>query len=703
MREEASIFDFGSLFAKALRSYQTGGITYSDFLGHVNRYLEAGQSPVELLEVLRRRQLIEPLPDFAYDAVARLLTDPAPSGSLPILTDAVANEPLEVSTEVAPEQRIESVDERSPTVTAESADAMVSSDAIRTTAAVGSDEGVAPVGAIDTAESRAPQFAERSQTADTNAQVATPAAGDHQESGNIPSTAAVADDVHDPTPVFRVEPHHEFVMAYPEKTVALTPAQSDLRDHRPAFLLEPAAAVSASPTSPASESAERVEIVPLERSSSRGSDMRTASVSPRVGNRFGDQALRPRATPSLTPILPKPSPVAAPPIAVPPAVAEKTVAISRSGALREPGGPLIDSAAAASIAAARESFKPPATPERRSLSARRTVWLGAIVLVILVGLFFGRRMTTPRTPPASGDSSRMVSVAPVPAPVVVPTPALAVAPGSVIQDCPGCPQMTVLPAGRFKQGSAYDDPDALPAERPQHIVLIRHSLAMATTELTVGNFREYVAAVNPELQGCEVYDGEWRHRVDAGWQTPGFAQGDNNPVTCLSWKDAVEYAAWLSIKTGHHYRLPSASEWEYGARGGTDASVPWSAGLRAACATANVADQSAARRYPTWGVFACKDGYVNTAPVGSFSANAFGLKDVLGNVFEWTADCWHDDYVKAPIDGSARMDGECSEHELRGGSWFSSPPFVRFAYRNHFPTGYRSASIGVRLVREMTP
>lgn len=262
--------------------------------------------------------------------------------------------------------------------------------------------------------------------------------------------------------------------------------------------------------------------------------------------------------------------------------------------------------------------------------------------------------------------------------------------------------MTVLPGGRFRQGSTFDDNDALPAEKPQHIVLIRRPLAISTTELTVANFREFAVASKRDLQGCEVYDGEWHHRPDASWKNPGFSQNTNHPVTCVSWNDAVAYAGWLSAKTGHRYRLPSASEWEYAARAGIDAPLPWNTSLQA-CEQANVADRTAARRYPKWSVFACRDGFVNTAPVGSFKANAFGVSDMLGNVFEWTQDCWHEDYAKAPIDGSARMDGDCSQHELRGGSWFSSPAFVRPAYRNYFGADHRSSSIGVRLVREMTP
>ena len=88
---------------------------------------------------------------------------------------------------------------------------------------------------------------------------------------------------------------------------------------------------------------------------------------------------------------------------------------------------------------------------------------------------------------------------------------------------------------------------------------------------------------------------------------------------------------------------------------------------------------------------------------GAFKANAFGLNDMLGNVFQWTEDCWHPDYVGAPIDGSARSGGDCSERELRGGSWFSSPYFVRADYRNHFAADYRASSVGIRLVRDFTP
>jgi formylglycine-generating enzyme required for sulfatase activity len=283
-----------------------------------------------------------------------------------------------------------------------------------------------------------------------------------------------------------------------------------------------------------------------------------------------------------------------------------------------------------------------------------------------------------------------------------PSPSAAVfAPGSVIRDCPTCPLMTVLPSGRFKQGSASVGADASVFERPRHIVLIGHSLAMSSNEVTIGEFREFVAATQRDMSGCTTYDGLWQYQQSASWQAPGFTQTPMHPVTCVSWDDAVAYAAWLTQKGGHVYRLPSASEWEYAARAGTELAQPWGTTPSGACAEANVADQSAAQRFPGWSVFPCTDRYVNTAPVGSFKANAFGLNDLLGNVFEWVEDCWYDDYTGAPVDGSARENAGCRERELRGGSWFSSPQYVNASYRNRFEHDYRSSSIGFRLVRDM--
>ena len=312
----------------------------------------------------------------------------------------------------------------------------------------------------------------------------------------------------------------------------------------------------------------------------------------------------------------------------------------------------------------------------------------AILVLMFVVWFFVHR--APARAPAPATAPAVASVA-------------ATKPGAAFRDCPTCPSLTVLPAGRFKQGSAGSGSGSASFDTPQHWVVIGRPFAMSTNAVTLDEFRAFITAAGRDMQGCDIYDGEWKHRPESSWENPGFVQSGSHPVTCASWDDAQAYAAWLSAKTGHRYRLPSASEWEYAARSGGEADQPWNPDGSDACASANVADQSAARRYPGWAVFGCNDGYIFTAPGGSFKASAFGLNDMLGNVFQWTEDCWHEDYKGAPIDGSARMDGDCSEHELRGGSWFTTPAFVRASYRNHFAANYRTSSVGIRLVRDLAP
>jgi len=334
------------------------------------------------------------------------------------------------------------------------------------------------------------------------------------------------------------------------------------------------------------------------------------------------------------------------------------------------------------IPRAPEPTRPPPPPPgrmRKRGAILRAIAVGAVIAVVAVGawLVIHRRS------------------APAPAPVV--EAAAAPSPGTVIRDCARCPAVTVLPAGRFIQGNGGSSS----FEKPLRWVVISHPLAMSTNAVTVDEFSAFAAATARDMQGCDTYDGEWKHRAEFSWENPGFVQTGVHPVTCVSWNDAMAYANWLSATSGHRYRLPSASEWEYSARAGSESVQPWNPDGSGACENANVADQSAAGRYPGWTVYSCDDGYVYTAPVGSFKANAFGLKDMLGNVFQWTEDCWFADYDGAPVDGSARDRSDCSERELRGGSWFTTPAYVRAGYRNHFDANYRTSSVGIRLVRDV--
>jgi formylglycine-generating enzyme required for sulfatase activity/predicted Ser/Thr protein kinase len=281
---------------------------------------------------------------------------------------------------------------------------------------------------------------------------------------------------------------------------------------------------------------------------------------------------------------------------------------------------------------------------------------------------------------------------------VVATPGV----GDVFRDCASCPLMKVLAPGKYVQGSADDDADAQPFEKPRHAVTLALPIGFGEYEVTRAQYGAFVEETQRQTTGgCSVYDGEWTKRADLDWSRVGFPQTASHPATCVSWQDAQAYVEWLSGKTGHHYRLPSASEWEYAARAGGEGSRPWGANTREACAAANVADESAAERFPGWDVHACSDGYVFTAPVGAFAANAFGLNDMFGNVFEWVQDCWHESYQGAPSDGSAWVGAGCDQREMRGGSWFTTPAYVRAAYRNRFEADYRSNSVGFRVVRDM--
>jgi formylglycine-generating enzyme required for sulfatase activity len=321
--------------------------------------------------------------------------------------------------------------------------------------------------------------------------------------------------------------------------------------------------------------------------------------------------------------------------------------------------------------------------------------VAAGIVVSLTALLAAAAFFTLRPAAQKTAASSVVAAAAVAAAPLAPAPAA----GQVFRDCPTCPLMKVLAAGDFQQGTPAGA-DALAFEMPQHKVAIAHPFAAGVYDVTVGEYSQFVTATGVGANSCTTYDGAWRVNPAVTWKNAIESQTPSHPVSCVSWHDAKDYAAWLSHATHQVYRLPSASEWEYAARAGSAAPVPWTTPAEA-CSYANVADQTAAQHYHGWKVLPCTDEFVQSAPVGSFKANAFGLYDMLGNVFQWTEDCWTDNYQLAPIDGSAQSAGDCTQHELRGGSWFTQPDFVRTAYRNRFDSNYRSTSIGFRLIREM--
>ncbi|MDD2713749.1 MAG: formylglycine-generating enzyme family protein [Simplicispira sp.] len=294
-----------------------------------------------------------------------------------------------------------------------------------------------------------------------------------------------------------------------------------------------------------------------------------------------------------------------------------------------------------------------------------------------------------------------------------------------------------LPAGSFAMGSA-EAPEALSHafpllerqrfelladEAPVHQVHIRRAFYMGQHEVTVGQFRRFIEAsgYRPESEADgtggygynPAYDSTPSARGDAfegrdprySWRNPGFAQGDNQPVVNVTWNDAQALAAWLSRTEGHHYRLPTEAEWEYACRAGTRTRYPHGDDPQGLVRVANTFDQSAATHWPHWQqhALANSDGHAFTAPVGNYTPNAFGLHDMLGNVWEWVSD-WHSDTYYAdsprsdpqgPTEGSVRV--------RRGGSWHTWPLYARCAYRNWNSAQTRYPLVGIRLVRNETP
>ncbi len=252
----------------------------------------------------------------------------------------------------------------------------------------------------------------------------------------------------------------------------------------------------------------------------------------------------------------------------------------------------------------------------------------------------------------------------------------ALKPGQSFKECAqDCPEMVVVPAGTFEMGSPPTDKQAYPNEFPQHQVTIARRFAVAKYETT---FADWDACV--QGGGCNSYKPR-----DQNW-----GRG-RQPVINVDWNDAHRYVAWLSQVTGKTYRLLSEAEYEYATRAGSTTIYPWGDDT-------NLNGQAMADCNGCGGKW---DGQ-QTAGVGSFPPNQFGLYDVVGNVWEWTEDCVHrDDYTGAPADGLAWVTGDCSSRAVRGGAWDSTPRDLRSASRFWNAVDYRNSDIGFRVARTL--
>lgn len=262
--------------------------------------------------------------------------------------------------------------------------------------------------------------------------------------------------------------------------------------------------------------------------------------------------------------------------------------------------------------------------------------------------------------------------------------------------------------------------EQLADETPAHRVRITQAFWLGVHEVTVWQFRRFLedSGYLPESiadgtggYGYRAdYDPAQTARHDAfegrsprySWQEPGFAQGDAHPVVNVSWNDAAAMARWLSVREGVSYRLPTEAEWEYAARAGTHSRYPAGDASAALLASANTFDRETARLWPQWAAQATPgdDGFVFTAPVGQYAPNAFGVHDMIGNVWEWCAD-WYgaDYYAHSPVDDpTGPPSGQVRVR--RGGSWHTWPFYARVAFRNWNTPSTRYVLLGFRLVRE---
>jgi len=283
------------------------------------------------------------------------------------------------------------------------------------------------------------------------------------------------------------------------------------------------------------------------------------------------------------------------------------------------------------------------------------------------------------------------------------TAADAPASGDVFTDCAGCPDMVVVPGGTFTMGTDTGQEQ----ERPAHEVTVPR-FAVARTEVTRAQYALFASETGRTPLGpCLTdIDRDGRYALDYGknWADSGFPSGDTYPVTCMNWGDAKDYADWLARKTGQPYRLLSEAEYEYALRAGTTTEFWWGDDKDALCRYANGPDAHVMSLYPSWhdGV-ACEDGFDFVAPVASFEPNGFGLYDMAGNVWEWTADCYVPGYAVQPRDGSAYVDAErCGRRSTRGGSLAYAIFDFRSAQRNSAINPYlRGADVGFRVARDL--
>ncbi|HAU37527.1 MAG TPA: DNA recombination protein RecF [Phycisphaerales bacterium] len=270
-------------------------------------------------------------------------------------------------------------------------------------------------------------------------------------------------------------------------------------------------------------------------------------------------------------------------------------------------------------------------------------------------------------------------------------------------------KLVLVPAGKFLMGSPSDEKNRSNDEGPQREVTIRRPFYLAETPVTLDQFTAFVKdsgyqteaeRTPPRVTGSEVRGGRAelvRSRVYT-WRNPGFEQKGDHPVVRVSWNDAQAFCDWLSKKSGRKVHLPTEAQWEYACRAGTKTAYPWGGNPDDGKGWANGRDQSYRKMYPKGAAeqfFNWDDGFVNTSPVGTFRANAFGLRDMVGNVWQWCGD-YYEKYGSGAAEDPTGPD-KGSQRVLRGGAYVVVPWCCRSAARSGRTPTDRNPQTGFRI------
>jgi formylglycine-generating enzyme len=246
----------------------------------------------------------------------------------------------------------------------------------------------------------------------------------------------------------------------------------------------------------------------------------------------------------------------------------------------------------------------------------------------------------------------------------------------------------LIPAGAFTLGCAAVDRDCQVDETPPRRIRLSDAFWMAATEVTVRHYRAFARATGRRLPRAPTFDPDWAQ--------------DDHPIVNVTWREAFDYCEWQGG------RLPTEAQWEHAARAGQDGGLYfWGQDVTAAAALrpANAADRTAREKYPRWEEAAAdySDGFAETAPVGRFAPNAWGLHDMAGNALEWCGDWYGRDYYSeaSEVDPAGPRAG--GERSLRGGSWQDPHRLLRISDRFHYRPHFRASYVGFRCMLPMSP